>query len=118
MPSSESEQPPKRAHRDRPVRSGPRQADAAAPRLTAQTSRITKPTAYSAKRIKSLRAQLDTSQAVFADLLGVSKSLVEHWEAGVRTPSTLARRLMDSISADPASFLAGLSSRNETRGDV
>jgi putative transcriptional regulator len=118
MVPSESEQPPKRAHRDRPVRSLPRQSDVGAPRLTAQTSRISKPTAYSARRIKSLRNQLGTSQAVFADLLGVSKSLVEHWEAGVRTPSMLARRLMDSISADPATFLEGLSSRHETRGDA
>lgn len=113
-----SEQPPKPAHRDRPVRPEPRRADITVPRLTAQTSRITKPSTYSAKRIKALRAKLATSQAVFADLLGVSKSLVEHWEAGVRTPSTLACRLLDSISADPSAFLAGISSHHEARGDA
>ena len=86
----------------------PRARQAAGQRLTAQTSRVTEPHPYAPAAVKALRESLGTSQAVFAHLVGVSKSLVEHWEAGIRTPSSMARRLMDAIRADPQVFLASL----------
>ena len=43
--------------------------------------------------------------AVFAALLGVSRVWVQGWERGVRRPSPLARRLLDTIRANPASWL-------------
>jgi DNA-binding transcriptional regulator YiaG len=37
--------------------------------------------------VKKLRTQIGMSQAQFADALGVSQSLVTHWETGRRQPS-------------------------------
>jgi len=74
-------------------------------RFTVRTVRIPEPGKYSAAAIKKLRAELGMSQAVFAELLGVSRVWVQGWERGVRQPSPLARRLLDTIRADPASWL-------------
>jgi DNA-binding transcriptional regulator YiaG len=49
---------------------------------------------------------MGVSQAVFARLLGVSVVLVKSWEAGTREPSPLARRLLDTIRANPPAWLA------------
>ena len=48
------------------------------------------------------------SQAIFARLLGVSRILVQKWEAGDNTPSPMARRLMDTIKANPPAWLAAV----------
>jgi DNA-binding transcriptional regulator YiaG len=97
------------AMRDLPPASGPTLSKAfKSPRLTAQTSSIKQPAPYACREVKQLRESLGASQTVFAELLGVSKSLVEHWESGVRVPSLIARRLMDSIRADPELFLRTL----------
>ena len=37
--------------------------------------------------IKQLRTQIGMSQAQLADALGVSQSLITHWETGRRQPS-------------------------------
>jgi DNA-binding transcriptional regulator YiaG len=47
-------------------------------------------------------------QAIFARLLGVSRILVQKWEAGDNTPSPMARRLMDTIQANPPAWLAAV----------
>jgi putative transcriptional regulator len=67
-----------------------------------------KPADYPPAAVKRLRASMGMSQASFAQTLGVSTILVQGWEQGVREPSRLARRLLDTISADPAAWLAGL----------
>ena len=69
---------------------------------------VPKPGNWSAAAVAKLRKRLGVSQAGFADLLGVSRILVQSWERGVRSPSALACRLLDTISADPAGWLAGL----------
>ena len=74
-------------------------------RLTAQTYSIPEPARYDAGGVKRTRAAVGASQALFAQLVGVSKKLVEHWEAGVRVPSQMACRLLDTINRDPAAFL-------------
>jgi DNA-binding transcriptional regulator YiaG len=66
------------------------------------------PSKHSPKSVKKLRSSLGLSQAVFAQLLGVSAILVQSWERGVRTPSPLACRLLDIISKDPAAWIASL----------
>jgi DNA-binding transcriptional regulator YiaG len=63
------------------------------------------PRDYDAAAIRSLRSELAVSQAVFAELLGVSKILLQSWEQGVRTASPLARRLLDVINEDPSGFI-------------
>lgn len=75
-------------------------------RFTVRTVSIPEPAKYSPAAVKKLRAELGMSQAVFAELLGVSRVWVQGWERGVRHPSALARRLMDTIRANPASWLA------------
>jgi DNA-binding transcriptional regulator YiaG len=75
-------------------------------RFTVRTINIPEPGKYSPAAVKKLRAELGMSQAVFAELLGVSRVWVQGWERGVRQPSPLARRLMDTIHANPVSWLA------------
>lgn len=99
--------PPKRTT---PRRRSPALAEPPPRRLTAQTSRVAEPAEYAPAEIRALREGLGVSQSVFAGLVGVSKSLVEHWEAGIRVPSAMARRLLDAIAADPRGFLRALTS--------
>lgn len=65
---------------------------------------VASPADYDATDIQKLRSELGVSQSVFAELIGVSKVLIESWEQGVRTPSSLARRLLEIVSDDPAAF--------------
>lgn len=58
--------------------------------------------------VRKLRDSMGMSQATFAQVIGVSRILVQSWERGVREPSPLACRLLDTISADPSAWLAGL----------
>jgi DNA-binding transcriptional regulator YiaG len=76
------------------------------PRVTARRSFVDQPGNYDPLSLRSTRDELGLSQSVFADLVGVSKSLVEHWERGLRGPSVTARRLLDAIRARPAAFLS------------
>lgn len=74
--------------------------------FTVRTVSIPEPGEYSPATVRKLRGQLGMSQTVFAELLGVSRIWVQGWERGMRQPSPLARRLMDTIRANPASWLA------------
>jgi|SRR5665213_804290 len=80
-------------------------------RFTVRTVSIPEPGVYTPAGLKKLRDQLEMSQAVFAELLGVSRVWVQGWERGVRQPSPLARRLLDTIRADPAAWLESLSAK-------
>jgi putative transcriptional regulator len=75
-------------------------------RFTVRTVSVPEPAKYSPAAVRKLRDQLGMSQAVFAEVLGVSRIWVQGWERGVRKPSALARRLLDTIRANPASWLA------------
>lgn len=77
-------------------------------RFTVRTVTIAAPRVYSPTQIRRTRLALGASQAVFAQIVGVSAKLVEHWEAGVRVPSPMARRLLDEINADPRHWLGKL----------
>ena len=74
--------------------------------FTVKTIEIPDPNSYRAKQIRDLRETLGVSQAVFAHLLGVSVILIKSWERGAREPSLMARRLLDTIKADPSRWLA------------
>jgi putative transcriptional regulator len=67
---------------------------------------IPEPGRYDPKAVRALREKLGVSQAIFARMLGVSKVLAESWEQGKRQPSPLARRLLDTVRADPAAWVA------------
>jgi DNA-binding transcriptional regulator YiaG len=73
--------------------------------FTVRTIQVPEPRAYSAGDVSKLRESLGVSQAIFARLVGVSKILVQSWEGGQRTPAPVARRLMDTISANPGRWL-------------
>lgn len=63
---------------------------------------VADPPAYSARRITSIRRRkLRVSQSVFAGYLGVSPSTVRAWEQNQRTPSMLARRLLQLADERP-----------------
>jgi putative transcriptional regulator len=71
-------------------------------RFTVRTVELPpEPTHYTPKQIRATRDRLSASQAVFASLVGVSTTLVQHWEQGFRRPSRMACRLLDEINHDP-----------------
>jgi putative transcriptional regulator len=74
--------------------------------FTVRTIEVPEPNLYRARQIRQLRELLGVSQAVFAKLLGVSPILVKSWERDTREPSPMARRLLDTIKADPSRWLA------------
>jgi DNA-binding transcriptional regulator YiaG len=63
------------------------------------------PGKHSPVMVRRLRTQLGMSQAIFAKMIGVSTILVQSWERGVREPSTMARRLLDTISRNPVDWV-------------
>ena len=73
--------------------------------FTVKTIEVPDPSPYRPNQIRDLRNALGVSQAVFSHLLGVSLILVKSWERGTREPSLMARRLLDTIKADPARWL-------------
>jgi putative transcriptional regulator len=56
---------------------------------------------YGPEDVRSVRQALGLSQPLFADFLGVDASTVRSWEQSTRPPSSIARRFMDEITADP-----------------
>jgi putative transcriptional regulator len=63
---------------------------------------------YSPEAVKKIRRQLGTSQAVFAQLLGVSVRTVQAWECGRSEPSEMACRWLDEINRDTDYWLKRL----------
>lgn len=59
------------------------------------------PEEWNADGIKKLRRQLQLSQSLFAETLGVSVPAVVAWENGRTKPSTLACRMFDILSRYP-----------------
>jgi putative transcriptional regulator len=74
-------------------------------KLTMKTVEIPDPPAFNAAAVHRVRDQLGLSQGVFAKLLGVSRKLVEAWEAGTRLPSPMACRLLDAIARNPSQYV-------------
>lgn len=83
--------------------------------MTIREVEISSPRHFDAAAVKTLRGELGVSIAVFARLCGVSSKLVEHWEQNRRTPSPLACRLLETIAADPADYLASLTRARRVR---
>jgi putative transcriptional regulator len=59
------------------------------------------PAKYDAAAVRAVRDKIAVSQAIFAQLLGVSAMLVRAWEQGQRKPALWARRLLDEVNRDP-----------------
>ena len=73
-------------------------------RFTIRSIAVAEPSAHDAASVRSIRESLNVSQAVFAQLLGVSPALVRAWELGTRVPAPIARRLLDQVRKSPSSF--------------
>ncbi|MCX6872961.1 MAG: helix-turn-helix domain-containing protein [Verrucomicrobia bacterium] len=74
----------------------------AAGKITARTHRIKiRPAALTGADIAGIRASLNVSQAVFADLLNVPKATAVAWERGLRSPSGAAIRLLQIAQNAP-----------------
>lgn len=59
------------------------------------------PEPYSPALVLETRKLVCVSQALFAQLLGVSTSAVQKWERGAKVPTPMACRFMDEIRLDP-----------------
>jgi putative transcriptional regulator len=77
-----------------------------AEQITIRTVEVAQPRPYNAADVRRTRDRLQVSQTVFAQLLGVSVELIEHWEQGIARPRPMARRLMDEINRDPKGFMS------------
>ena len=53
--------------------------------------------AFTKKKIKTLRANLDVSQAVLASILNTSVSTVRQWEIGAKRPGGPSAKLLDLL---------------------
>ena len=83
-------------------------------RFTVRTYRLNlAPKLYDAKKVKNTRKLLEASQAVFAQLLGVSVKTVRSWEQGVNTPNGMACRFLDEIQRNPTYWIKRLEEATE-----
>jgi putative transcriptional regulator len=55
--------------------------------------------------IRSLRASMNASQALFARLLNVSSNAVESWEQGIREPRQATLKLLHIAKKNPNTLL-------------
>lgn len=66
------------------------------------------PREYEAETVQQVRESIHASQAVFAQILGVTVDSVQSWEMGRRKPSKMACRFMDEIQLAPDHWLERL----------
>jgi putative transcriptional regulator len=66
-----------------------------------KASRITR---YEVADVRRIRAQLNVSQAQFAEALGTSVDTVKSWESKRRNPTGLAAKVLNAIDSNPAIY--------------
>lgn len=69
--------------------------------VTARKAHAEKPPWYAPFLIREIRQKLGVSQAIFAEMLGVSASTVRAWEQGKREPEGPARRVIQLAESHP-----------------
>ena len=79
---------------------------------TARQARVAPAPAYTADRVRAVRARLGVSQSVFAAAMAVSAGTVAAWEQGRRVPEGSARRLLEVAEEHPEALLAKVGRRN------
>ncbi|NCO39838.1 MAG: hypothetical protein AUJ96_05825 [Armatimonadetes bacterium CG2_30_66_41] len=62
---------------------------------------VADPKRYGRSEIRSVRRRLGATQAVFAEVLGVSPRTVQAWEQGQKKPSSLACRMLQVVEERP-----------------
>ena len=70
-------------------------------RSLSESSTISEPPPYDAKRIRTVRERLNVSQSVFARILNASDATVKAWEQGKRAPEGTALRLLELAEKEP-----------------
>jgi putative transcriptional regulator len=69
--------------------------------VTARSAHVERPPWYAPFLIREIRHKLSVSQAIFAEMLGVSASSIRAWEQGKREPDGPARRLLQIAEMYP-----------------
>jgi putative transcriptional regulator len=69
--------------------------------LTARDVRLRRPARPTPEHIRRIRGRLALSQAVFGDLLNVSRATVRAWEQGQRLPDGPSLRLLEIAERHP-----------------
>lgn len=67
------------------------------------------PPEFSKTKVKEIREELNVSQPVFAQILGVSDGTVKAWESGANNPSGSSARLIQLAEKDPETFMEMIS---------
>ena len=62
------------------------------------------PPDFNKSDVKKVREQLNVSQPIFAQILGVSDDTVKAWERGANKPSGSSARLIQIAKEDPQTF--------------
>jgi DNA-binding transcriptional regulator YiaG len=70
-------------------------------RVTTRKAHVERPPWYAPFLIREIRDKLSVSQAIFAEMLGVSASSVRAWEQGKRELDGPARRLLQIAEMHP-----------------
>jgi DNA-binding transcriptional regulator YiaG len=68
------------------------------------TTRKFEPSPLPQNILHEIRTRNQVSQTVFAAVLGIGKTTVQHWEQGVKKPSGPARRLLDLVDREGLSI--------------
>lgn len=69
--------------------------------VTARKAYLEGPPWYPPHIVREVRHRLSVSQAIFAQMMGVSASTVRAWEQGKREPEGAARRLLQLAELHP-----------------
>jgi len=73
--------------------------------ITVRTVKLDlEPHEFTPDEIRELRTEFGASQAIFAQLLAVSKQTVQAWEQGNRKPLPTVCRLLDNIKRHPGQW--------------
>ena len=62
-------------------------------------------TIFSGEEIKKIRESIESTQAMFAQIFGVTQSTVEYWESGKNKPNGSALRLLALINKKKVKFI-------------
>lgn len=62
---------------------------------------------FSANRLVALRERHELSQEQLAEMIGVTRGAIGHWETGRRTIPTPIAMLLIEIEGNPEKFLQG-----------
>ena len=82
--------------------------------LTVREVTVPPPERPSPARIREIRDRLAVSQALFGELLNVSRSTVRAWEQGQRSPDGPSLRLLEVAAERPSALLEVVRKRKGT----